>query len=309
MFGTLFNKTTLPGIFAIGVDTEGIAVVRVLTKPGQRPMVQAGLYFPCDDNVTLDALMEAVAQKYHLHEGVCSLVLEGNDYRLLLTDAPDVPVEERVAALRWRIKDLIDAQVSDITIDVFDVPHTATTPASAVYVVAAHNEVIMQHVNRLKAAKVNLQIIDIAEMAQRNIASLLPEDAAGVATLALRPHFSLITVSRAGELYFSRTLNVGLDNIRDRQQHESSISQIANELQRSLDYYESHFRQEPIRQVALLPLPSEMMDLLEYLRQNLSVEVKVVDLNELVDHAVDLSQDLQAKLFLPFGAALREQAA
>ena len=209
MFGTLFNKTTLPGIFAIGVDTEGIAVVRVLTKPGQRPMVQAGLYFPCDDNVTLDALMEAVAQKYHLHEGVCSLVLEGNDYRLLLTDAPDVPVEERVAALRWRIKDLIDAQVSDITIDVFDVPHTATTPASAVYVVAAHNEVIMQHVNRLKAAKVNLQIIDIAEMAQRNIASLLPEDAAGVATLALRPHFSLITVSRAGELYFSRTLNVG----------------------------------------------------------------------------------------------------
>ena len=102
---------------------------------------------------------------------------------------------------------------------------------------------------------------------------------------------------------------MGLDNIREKQQHESSFSQIANEIQRSLDYYESHFRQEPIHHVALLPLPSDLTDLLEYLRQNLSVEIKVVDLNELVDHAIDLSQDVQAKIFLPFGAALREQAA
>jgi MSHA biogenesis protein MshI len=309
VLGTLFKKGSQPGIFAIGVDTEGIAVVRVLTKPGQRPLVLAGLFFPYDDKVTNDELMEAIAQKYHLHEGVCSLVLENGDYRLLLTESPDVPIEERSAALRWRIKDLIDTPVNDVTLDVFDVPRTATAQESSVYVVAARNEVIWQHVNLLKAAKVNLRIIDIAEMAQRNIARLLPEDASGVATLSLRRHYSLITLSKAGELYFSRTLNVGLDNIREKQQHESSFSQIANELQRSLDYYESHFRQEPIHHVALMPLPSDLTDLLEYLRQNLSVEIKVVDLNELVDHAIDMSQEVQAKIFLPFGAALREQAA
>ena len=309
MFGTLLKTSSQPGIFAIGIDADGIAVVRILTKPGQRPVLLAGLYFPCDDSVTSDALMEAVAQRYHLHEGCCSLVLEGGDYRLLLTEAPEVPVEERSAALRWRIKDLIDAPVNDITMDVFDVPPGAGTQGAAVYVVAARNEVIRQRVDLLRAAKVNLQVIDIAEMAQRNIARLLPEDAAGVATLSIRPHFTLITVSRAGQLYFSRTLNIGLDTIRGREDHEASFSQIANELQRSLDYYESHFRQDPIRQVALLPLPSEMTDLLEYLSENLSVEVKVIDLNEVVDHAIDLTHDLQAKIFLPFGAALREQAA
>ena len=284
-------------------------MVRVLAKPGQRPMVLAGLYFPYDDGATRNVLMEAIAQKYHLYEGVCSLVLEGGDYRLLLTDAPDVPAEERAAALRWRIKDLIEVPVSDITLDVFDVPSAAATQGGAVYVVTARNEVIAQHVDLLRSAKVNLQIIDIAEMAQRNIARLLPEDETGVATLSLRPHFSLITLSRSGELYFSRTLNVGLDTIRGQQQHDTGFAQIANELQRSLDYYESHFRQDPIRQVALLPLPGDMTELLDYLRQNLSVEVKIIDLNELVDHAIDLSQDLQAKIFLPFGAALREQAA
>ena len=39
------------------------------------------------------------------------------------------------------------------------------------------------------------------------------------------------------------------------------------------------------------------------------IEVKVIDLNDVVDHAIDLTHDLQAKIFLPFGAALREQAA
>lgn len=299
----------MPGIFAIGLDREGIAIAQVLTRPGQRPALLAGDYCPYGDKSTANTLMQSISQKYHLQKAFCSSVLESSDYKLLLTEAPDVPADELHAALRWRIKDLIDASVNDITLDVIDAPHTAGTQRTAVYVVAARNEVIWQRVDLLKSAKVNLQIVDIAEMAQRNIARLLPQEAMGIAALSLRPHYSLITLSRAGELYLSRNLAVGLEIMRDPQQRDSAFNQVALEIQRSLDYYESHFRQSPIRQLALLPVPSEATRLVEYLRQNLSIEVKVVDLNELVDHETEMSRDLQAKIFLSFGAALREQAA
>ena len=309
MFAALLRKAPAPGIFAIGIDGEGIAIAQVLTRSGHRPVLLASDYCAYGNNSGVAALMQSIAQKYHLQKAFCSSVLENCDYKLLLTEAPDVPADELHSALRWRIKDLIDAPVNDITLDVIDAPHTAGTQRSAVYVVAVRNEVIWQRVDLLKAAKVNLQIIDIAEMAQRNIARLLPQDEMGIAALSLRPHCSLITLSRAGELYLSRTLAVGLEAIGDPQQRESAYNQVALEIQRSLDYYESHFRQAPIRHLALLPLPREAARLVEYLRQNLSIEVQVVDLNELVDHQIELTRDLQAKIFLSFGAALREQAA
>ena len=131
----------------------------------------------------------------------------------------------------------------------------------------------------------------------------------GVATLSLRPRHSLITMTRDGELYMARTLNVGLDAFREPYQQEAAFKQITSEILRSLDYYESHSRQSPIRQLALLPVPSEAKGFVEYLRQFLGIEVNAVDLNELVANGIQLPKDLQAKISLAFGAALREQAA
>ena len=91
MFAALLRKAPAPGIFAIGVDREGIAIVQVLTRPGRRPALLAGDYCAYGDQSTADALMRAIAQKYQLQKAYCSSVLEGGDYKLLLTEAPDVP--------------------------------------------------------------------------------------------------------------------------------------------------------------------------------------------------------------------------
>lgn len=309
MFAALLRKTAPPGITGIGVDTEGIAITQLLHAQGRRPSLLAGEYIAYGDKGALNTLIHAVAKKYRLHKAYCSSVLEGGDYKLLLTEAPDVPDDELPAAMRWRVKDLIDTPIADITLDVIKVPSAAADQRNAVYVVTARNGVIRQHIDLLKEANVNLQVIDIAEMAQRNIAALLPQDKTGVAMLSLRPHHSLITMTRDGELYLSRTLIVGLEAINDPEQQEDAFNKIALEIQRSLDYYESNCRQPPIRQLALLPLPSEAEKFVEYLRQNLSIEVSIVDLNELVDNEIELPQDLQAKIFVSFGAALRERAA
>ena len=52
-------------------------------------------------------------------------VLDPDSYRLLLVEAPDVPADELRAAVRWRVKDLIDFHVDDAVIDVFEMPQHA----------------------------------------------------------------------------------------------------------------------------------------------------------------------------------------
>ena len=116
---------------------------------------------------------------------VCTTVLDQAEYSLLLTEAPDVPVEELRAAMRWRVKDLIDFHINDATLDVFDVPgERVAGRARQMYAVAARSAVIQKRVDLLDAANINLQVIDIIELAQRNLAGLLPEDARGVALLS-----------------------------------------------------------------------------------------------------------------------------
>lgn len=303
------RKTATPGVTGIGVDAEGIAVVQLVPAPDRPPTFLAGEYAPYTDITTLNASLHTLANKYRLRKAYCSSVLEGADYKLLLTEAPDVPSEELPAALRWRIKDLVDIPVSDIIMDIIRVPSIVNgSRGNSVFVVAAHNRVIQQRVEILQEAKINLQVIDIAEIAQRNIAALLPEDKAGLATLSMRAQHSLITLTRDNELYMSRTLNIGANDISNPQQRETAFNQIVLEIQRSLDYYESHFRQPPVRTLALLPLPHTSAELVDFLGRNLSVEVKAVDLSELVTPKVALPAELQAKLYLAFGAALRMEA-
>lgn len=309
MFAALLRKTASPGITGIGVNREGIAITRITRGTDHRPVLLAGEYISFDDKTAPGETLRALGQKYFLQKGCCNSVLEGADYKLLLTEAPEVPDEELPTALRWRIKDLIDAPVNDVTLDILKVPAVSGAQRKSVFVVAVRNETIRQHADLFKNAKVNLQTIDIAEMAQRNIAALLPQDKTGVATLSLRPQHSLITLTREGELYMSRTLNIGLDALKSPFQREAASNQVVLEIQRSLDYYESHLRQAPIRQLALLPLPGDTTEFVDFLRHNLSIEVMPVDLTDLVESAAHLDQDLQARLFLSFGAALRAEAA
>lgn len=309
MFAALLRKTATPETAAIVMDARGIAVTRINCSPGKRPILLTGDYQPCAAEIAARSEgLHSLVQKHQLQKTPCVLVLEEGDYKFLLTEAPPVPKEELAAALRWRVKELINVPAADITLDTLDAPLAAGTQQAMIYVVAARNELLRTLISPVKAAKMDLHVIDVAETAQRNIAALL-QDKTALATLSVRPRYSLLTVTRGRELYLSRTLVGGLTAIFSEQLQEDAFNQLALEVQRSLDYYESHYRQPPIRQLALLPLPENSERFVAFMERNLSVDVKPVDLAQLADHDLALTKALQANIFLAFGAALRECSA
>lgn len=295
----------------MSVDAKAASFIRVVRDGGQRPKLAACETINLSHNVAAsDSVFKKWARGLELSNLPCTTVLDASQYRLLTTEAPNVPAEELRAALRWKIKDLIDFPIQEATIDVFDIPGAqAEDSGRPVYVVAARNDAIRSRVAMLTSVKANLKFIDVVEMSLRNIAGLLPEDQAGVAMLSLYENSGLITLTKQSKLYLTRSLNVGLENMTHPQLNVGAFNQVALELQRSLDYFESHFRQPAIRHVFIAPLETEVPGLLNFLQTNLGIAAAYVNLESILDCSLKLPLGWQAKHYIAVGAALRQEIA
>lgn len=253
-----------------------------------RPMLLERLPLSKDQQVSreaLAALLDRVVRERHLAGTPCVVVLHRPDYALLLTEAPQVPEAEIQSALRWKIGDLIDFPVNEAILDYFELPPLQAGEARQLYVVAARESVIQERVDLLRGVGLEPAYIDIAEKAQRNLAARLPEDEQGVAVVEIGETESLLTITRRGDLLFSRTLPFGLDTVLEQVMQQTELSagmarsylagqglldgdsedppaaqlalrfateRLALELQRSLDYYDSRFRRGAVRNLYLI---------------------------------------------------------
>ena len=297
----------LPGLTGVGLRSDGVCVVRIERTAGRLPALTLVDFRPWGDQDQEKVLARAAAD-YDLARSRCATVLDTGEYSLLLTEAPDVPPDELRAAIRWRIKDLIDFHINDATLDVFDLPgEKAAGRARSMYAVAARSSAIQKRADMMSAAGINLDIIDIPEMVQRNLASLLAEDAKGVVLLSFTSSGGLITISKQSEIYLSRNIDIGLEMMASFQDTNELFDRVVLEVQRSLDYYDSHFRQAPISTIALAPMPREVPGLVDYLKANLSANVITMDLTKLMECEAELKPELQSVCLTVLGAALRQE--
>jgi MSHA biogenesis protein MshI len=233
----------------------------------------------------------------------------------MMVEAPDVPPSEMKNAMRWRIKDLIDFHIDDAIIDVFEIPGQVSGRAKLMYAVAARSTNIRSIVDAAEKAGLQLESIDIPELALRNITALLEEDVAGVAMLYLTPQGGVITLSRQSVLYLSRNLDFNMADIFSQstgEELDSAAGQLLDSIvlqtQRSLDYYESHFSQPPITNMVVAPMPGEIPGMVTYLANGLGISVRSLDLTSILDTSIPLSEQMQSRCLLSIGAALRVES-
>ncbi|MEL7450335.1 MAG: hypothetical protein AAFN78_14065, partial [Pseudomonadota bacterium] len=214
-------------------------------------------------------------------------------------------------AVRWKIKDLVAFSADDAVIDTIDIPEQANqSRRPMVYAVAAKSDAVQRQVELVGDAGLKLDAIDIPEMCLHNIAGCLPQAEAGVAFLHFAEKVGTLVLSRGGLLYLIRRIDTGLEAIRQTCSGALStgdaVSEIALELQRSLDYFESHYDQRPITNIVLAPgAPPEFSGLLA---EQLGIGVSVLDLNELLSASEPIPADMQPLVLTAIGAALRQPA-
>lgn len=241
----------------------------------------------------------------------CNFVLDSEDYKLLLVESPKVEESEMAAAIRWRIKDLIDRPIDEVAVDIFPVPADAYRgQGDMVYAVAARRKRIIEIRDMVEEAGLILESIDIPELAMRNLTSIYTDDSDGLAFIDLRSTGSTLNLSRGGSIYLTRYLSTRLDaSIMQSPEWEDVKERLVLEIQRSLDYYESQMAQSPISRLLVAPRSEDSEALAAELNEAMAVRVETMDLSSRVDTDDRLTPEVQHRCLLAIGAALRGQEA
>src|ERR687892_1621488 len=202
-----FRRRAVAGWLAVEIDADRVRLAHVVANGGQPVLefAEERQWDPSDPKS-----LERVAREFGVKRFRCTTLLKPQEYSILLVEAPAVKPDELKAAVRWRIKDMLDYHVDDATIDVLDVPVPpgAAQRAHYMYTVAARNDAVRATVDRFTAAGMPLAVIDIPDTAQRNIAARLESDQRAVMALTFDAYGGLLTVNHAGELYLSRRLDI-----------------------------------------------------------------------------------------------------
>lgn len=289
---------------------EGVCLAHVRRVENGKPLVTFCTVYRADpaEGPALDKLgKELLPNRYRY-----AFLLNSGEYQLLVVDAPNVPAPELKTAVRWRIKDMLDFPVDEATVDVLDIPADKNAPSRArsLYAVAARNEVIKQRMAAFDAAKLPVTVIDIPELAQRNIAALLEDKERGLALLSFDETGGVLTFTYGGELYSARHIDIPLSQLSqsDSEQRQHYFDRITLELQRSFDHFERQFHFITLNKLVLAPLPQEV-NLEAYLATNLYVPVTTMKLDDVFDFSAvsGVGPQQRQQCFLALGAALRTE--
>lgn len=304
-----FSRQRGAELAVVNLYDDRVEVGRIRLNEVERPRVALLTHFPSTDHAQT---LHRIRRELRLKQFRCATVLSARHYQLQLLDTPpSVPEAEMKSAIRWRLKDYLDYPVESATVDVLALPADKATASrgQSVYAVSARNADIEACMKLFAAAKIPLEIIDVSETAQRNLATLFETDHRAVAMLSFSDEGGLLTFSAQGELYLSRRIEISLEQLSSAgpEMREQMFERIALELQRSLDHFDRQFSSIPLARLLLAPVPDEL-GLAAYLAGNLSAPVQSVDLGEVLDfHDVpELREPAEQMLrWQTLGAALR----
>ena len=308
---TLFKtKSHDAGWFSIGLGAHGIYLAKIKFV-GAMPSVVRCEYH--DTGTVAAASLDKLRREAGIGTHDVTTLLAPGEYQMVLVEAPNVPADEMKTAVRWKIKDGLNFHIDDATVDVVRIPSSqyGSGRPQSVYAIAAANGIVQERIKLFEQAKFELDVIDIPEMAQRNIAALYERNERALVMLAFDDYGGLMTFTAGGELYLSRRIEISVGQLLDanedlRQQYRDRV---ATELQRSLDYFDRQYNHLPVDMV--LVCAPDHTGLVEFLAAELDAKVQKLDLSQVMDisAAPELANSEFVAHVLPtLGAALRQES-
>jgi MSHA biogenesis protein MshI len=304
---SFFNKKQRPGWLCLNLHADRVDLSHVLLEGKPRPEILLCESFRKEGS-DIDTL-KRLRKELNLDRYQCTTLLKTSEYQMLAVDTPNVPAAEAKNAVRWSLKDMIDYPVETAMVDAVNVPGGGAGRAAQMLVVAARNEAIAATVKPFNDADIQLEVIDIPEFAQRNVAKFLEEDGRGLAMLCFNDYGALLTFTGGGELYQARQIDVSLQDLVSGTDVDARYDRLTLELQRSLDNFDRQFRNVAVSRLVVSPVP-DGAQLVEYLGTNLTVTVSLLDLEQVVDFpgVPELRDPLrQSQCLQLIGAAMREE--
>ena len=238
--------------------------------------------------------LKALCESAPMPTAPCHICLGHQYYNLLLVDAPNVPDQELREAVSWKVKDLITQPLEQVVMDVFRLPADAYRGRMNMsYVAVSERRHIQEIVDVCDDRALELMEISINELAMAGLASHMGElRERGAAFLYLNGQGGTINLIENGSLYLTRTIELGngggvFTGSLDFQQ--DPVDNLALDVQRSLDYYESQIGKSGVTALYLVSDSAEQVAWCDGLDERLPITARCYQLGEAMTPVGDLS--------------------
>jgi MSHA biogenesis protein MshI len=224
-----------------------------------------------------DALTQILKQSQS--KGIVSLGLANQSYQFLDVDKPSVDENELNQVLKWSLKDLISYDTADVVVDYIEKP-AQVIGHEKVYAVAGQKKKLKSYVDNLSSNIGGLKQISVFETLIRNLVPA--SDQAKLIMFQLPGKEVILQIIQNEHIYFSRRLR-GYNRFCDYTAEEiqmGAADALILEIQRSLDYFESQLKQNPVTSISLNIAHDEKETVCEVLATGLNLQVEWIEHEE-----------------------------
>ncbi len=253
----------LLGLFAsakkdsqIGVDflPDGIAVAQVRTGRKNPGAILRNEFVKAEGQAAQVEALRAWVRKHGLQKSPCVCLVADDDRDLYHVERPQVEDDEMLAAVTWKIKDLINYDIANAVVDSYPMPVSNKNNPQQVGVIAARESVIASYVESIKTCSMTLVALDIHELVRSNLQVIRSSAGQSVALLTLSRDNGLLSIYHDTDLYVSRDFKLGLAQLEQASsEDESPYDSLLLEIQRSLDYFESYYGMGTVNNLRIFP--------------------------------------------------------
>lgn len=298
------------GVVGVQETPETITAVHVVPTINGPPIVKAYM----SENALEPGVKHAILKNFVIENNLTGLpsnyVLSTGEYSLNLVEAPAVPEHEIPQAMKWMLKDLIQFPTEEAVIDTFPLPFTrARDNAKMLYTVAARKTNVKEIEKLIGNSGLNLKSIDISELALLNIMNLLPQHATGGIFLQLEQKGGKLILCKDGLICISRSFEQRLEDllVTSSDTGDKALELLELEIQRSIDYLSSMFRQSIPSIVLIGPNLLKKEFIQESLKKALNIDVVFFKLSDMFTFEKPLEEVDEMPYLLAIGAAIRQE--
>lgn len=302
-FGQRVASTDRIGIV---VGPQGLVGARVAFPDGNsgRPRLLGIATYPSGSESDWSDGMRKLARDLSAQHLVAAVVPHAQLVSLLQLSAPPTPPAERAGALKFRAREVSQIPVEDMLLDYLDVPGTrARGSEPPTYCAIASRARMTLLRDAVLGAGMQLDAIDVADMALCHLLGRVATGGEALAGLWLGNQGLRFVIVHQHSLSLFRSSTLNAEHFRDS--IADHVDQLLLELQRTIDFYESHYTTPPPKRLLLMPDWPFNQALVDALEPSLRVRPERFALSEVIVSAGMADGPAPDLVVLAIGAALR----
>ncbi|MFO1258213.1 MAG: hypothetical protein U1E78_07400 [Gammaproteobacteria bacterium] len=227
-----------------------------------------------------------------------TLVITAN-YQVLLIDVQNEKNVNDDASLRDYMRDFIDPELEEAVWDYIEVPSKkkATTTRNY-YIIAAKKQYLQTKIDSLKSLGFHINDVQVTETALCDLVRTLEDSREGLIFVYLSQEKASILLIENGVLHMMRDIKTGILSDEERSK------ELAEDVQKTLDYCNSNLGEFNEARIVLASLPTVPQRLLSHMSDLLTLPGRMVQLEEISALGAAVQLDASIEL-ITLGALLK----